>query len=75
MENGFDEPGAVSPLDRDPAVFVSTFRSYEELGLAYGKAALPKAIAEVNTLLAKASTVSAALKTADITLNVPATIP
>ena len=38
-----EEPGAVSPLDRDPAVFVSTFRSYEELGLVYGKTALPKA--------------------------------
>jgi hypothetical protein len=37
-----DEPGAVSPLDREPAVLVSTFRSYEELGRAYGKAALPK---------------------------------
>ncbi len=37
-----EEPGAVSPLDRSPAVMVSTFRSYDELGMAYGKAALPK---------------------------------
>jgi hypothetical protein len=40
---GADEPGAVSPLDRDPGLFISTFRSYEELGQAYGKEALPKA--------------------------------
>jgi hypothetical protein len=33
----------VSPLDRDPAIFISTFKSYEEMGLAYGQAALPKA--------------------------------
>jgi hypothetical protein len=37
-----EEPGAVSPIDRDPGVMVSTFRSYEELGIAYGNAALPK---------------------------------
>jgi hypothetical protein len=37
-----DEPGAISPVDREPALLVSTFRSYEELGRAYGKAALPK---------------------------------
>jgi hypothetical protein len=33
----------VSPLDRDPAIFISTFKSYEEMGLAYGRAASPKA--------------------------------
>jgi transglutaminase-like putative cysteine protease len=37
------EPGAVSPLDSESAVSVSTFRPYEELGLAYGKVAGPKA--------------------------------
>jgi hypothetical protein len=37
-----DEPGAISPLDREPALLVSTFHSYEELGQAYGNAALPK---------------------------------
>jgi hypothetical protein len=37
-----DEPGAVSPLDREPALFVSTFPSYEALGAAYGETALPK---------------------------------
>ena len=37
------EPGAVSPLDYEPAYIVSTFPSYEALGAAYGKAALPKA--------------------------------
>lgn len=30
-----DEPGATSPLDRDPRVFVSSFKDYEELGRAY----------------------------------------
>jgi hypothetical protein len=38
-----EEAGAVSPLDRDPAIFISTFKSYEEMGLAYGRAASPKA--------------------------------
>ena len=37
-----EEPGAVSPFDRDPYMAISTFHSYEELGLAYGKAALPQ---------------------------------
>ena len=37
-----EEPGAVSPFDREPYMAISTFRSYEELGLAYGKAALPQ---------------------------------
>ncbi len=37
-----EEPGAVSPFDRDPYMAISTFRSYAELGVAYGKAALPQ---------------------------------
>src|SRR5262249_25948711 len=38
-----DEAGAVSALDRDPAVLISTYKSYEELGSVYGQSALPKA--------------------------------
>ncbi|MBV9484700.1 MAG: DUF3857 domain-containing protein, partial [Frankiaceae bacterium] len=38
-----EEPKAVSPLDREPMVLISTFKSYEEIGRAYGEAALPKA--------------------------------
>lgn len=38
-----DEVGAVSALDRDPVVLMSTYRSYEELGANYGRKALPKA--------------------------------
>jgi hypothetical protein len=38
-----DESGAVSVLDRDPVVQVSTYRSYEEIGESYGRNALPKA--------------------------------
>jgi Domain of Unknown Function with PDB structure (DUF3857)/Transglutaminase-like superfamily len=47
-----EEPGAVSPFDRDPYMAISTFHSYEELGAAYGKAALPQAkpTPEVRTL-------------------------
>jgi Domain of Unknown Function with PDB structure (DUF3857)/Transglutaminase-like superfamily len=47
-----EEPGAVSPFDRDPYMAISTFHSYEELGLAYGKTALPQAkpTAEVSAL-------------------------
>lgn len=37
-----EEPGAVSPFDREPYVAISTFHSYAELGVAYGKAALPQ---------------------------------
>jgi hypothetical protein len=52
-----EEPGAVSPLDRAPSVMVSTFRSYDELGLAYGKAALPKTqVTPAITSLAEAIT-------------------
>jgi transglutaminase-like putative cysteine protease len=38
-----EESGSVSALDRDPMVVISTYRSYDELGSAYGQAALPKA--------------------------------
>ena len=38
-----EETGAVSALDRDPAVLMSTYNSYEELGSMYGRTALPKA--------------------------------
>jgi hypothetical protein len=39
-----EEAGAVSPIDRDPVLLVSTFSSYKEMGLAYAAAALPKAV-------------------------------
>jgi transglutaminase-like putative cysteine protease len=38
-----DEAGAVSVLDRDPVVLLSTYKSYEEVGASYGRNALPKA--------------------------------
>jgi hypothetical protein len=38
-----DEAGAVSARDREPMLFVSTFRDYEALGNAYWKEAAPKA--------------------------------
>jgi hypothetical protein len=37
-----EEPRAVAAIDRDPALLVSTFNSYEDLGRAYAKAAIPK---------------------------------
>ncbi len=37
------EDGAVAAIDRDPALLISTFKSYAEMGLAYAAAALPKA--------------------------------
>jgi hypothetical protein len=37
------EAGAVAPVDVDPMVLVSTFKSYSELGRAYAAAALAKA--------------------------------
>jgi hypothetical protein len=37
-----EEVRAVAPIDRDPVLQVSTLKSYEEMGLAYGAAALPK---------------------------------
>jgi hypothetical protein len=47
-----EEPGAVSPFDREPYMAISTFRSYAELGVAYGKAAFlqSKSTAEITTL-------------------------
>jgi hypothetical protein len=47
-----EEPGAVSPFDREPYMAISTFHSYAELGVAYGKAALPqsKPTREINAL-------------------------
>jgi len=38
-----EEVRAVAQIDRDPALLVSTFTSYKEMGLAYAAAALPKA--------------------------------
>jgi hypothetical protein len=38
-----EEAGAVSPFDRDAMLLASTFKSYEELGRAFGDAAAPKA--------------------------------
>jgi hypothetical protein len=43
-----EEAGAVSPLDRDPMVVMSTYRSYGELGSAYGQTASPKAAVTPN---------------------------
>jgi hypothetical protein len=37
------EARSVAPIDVDPMLLVSTFKSYTELGRAYGAAALPKA--------------------------------
>jgi hypothetical protein len=47
-----EEPGATSPFDRAPYMAVSTFHSYEELGVAYGKTALPqsKVTSEIRVL-------------------------
>ena len=39
-----EEIRAVAPVDRDPVLLISTFKSYEELGLAYAAAALSKAV-------------------------------
>jgi Domain of Unknown Function with PDB structure (DUF3857)/Transglutaminase-like superfamily len=39
-----EEAGAVAPVDRDPVLLVSTFRSYEEIGFAYAAAAVPKSV-------------------------------
>jgi hypothetical protein len=39
-----EEVRAVAPVDRDPALLVSTFSSYEEMGLAYAAAAFPKSV-------------------------------
>lgn len=47
-----DEPGAVSPFDREPYMALSTFHSYTELGAAYGREALPqsKVTPDINAL-------------------------
>ena len=39
-----EEFRAVAPVDRDPVLLVSTFKSYEEMGLAYAAAALSKSV-------------------------------
>jgi hypothetical protein len=39
-----EEVRAVSPVDRDPALLVSTFKSYEEMGLAYAAVALSRSV-------------------------------
>jgi hypothetical protein len=39
-----EEVRAVAPVDGDPALLVSTFSSYEEMGLAYAAAAFPKSV-------------------------------
>ena len=38
-----EEVASVSPVDREPRFFASTFRTYDELGHAYAALALPKA--------------------------------
>jgi hypothetical protein len=38
-----EEPGAVSPIDRDPGFVVSTYKSYQEWGSAWQAIVLPKA--------------------------------
>jgi hypothetical protein len=40
-----EEARAVAPIDRDPALLVSTFKSYRDMGLAFAAAAFPKAVA------------------------------
>jgi hypothetical protein len=39
-----EEDRAVSPIDRDPALLMSTFHSYEDIGRAYAAAAAAKVI-------------------------------
>jgi Domain of Unknown Function with PDB structure (DUF3857)/Transglutaminase-like superfamily len=39
-----EEARAVSSIDRDPVLLVSTFGSYKEMGLAYATAAFPRAV-------------------------------
>jgi transglutaminase-like putative cysteine protease len=38
-----EDVAALSPIDRAPRLFVSTFKNYDELGRAYAALALPKA--------------------------------
>ena len=40
-----EEAGAVAPIERGPVLLISTFKSYEEIGLAYAAAALSKSVA------------------------------
>ena len=35
------EPGMTSPMDRDPRIFISTFKNYEDQGQAYWQMAAP----------------------------------
>jgi Domain of Unknown Function with PDB structure (DUF3857)/Transglutaminase-like superfamily len=39
-----EEIRAVAPVDRDPVLLISTFKSYQEMGLAYAAAALSKTV-------------------------------
>jgi Domain of Unknown Function with PDB structure (DUF3857)/Transglutaminase-like superfamily len=39
-----EEPGAVSPIDREPLFVVSTFKNYTELGAAYWKEVADKVV-------------------------------
>ena len=43
-----EESGAVSALDRDPVVLMSTYKSYGELVSSYGQTALPKVVVTPN---------------------------
>jgi transglutaminase-like putative cysteine protease len=38
-----DDVAAIAPIDREPRLFVSTFKNYDELGHAYAALATPKA--------------------------------
>jgi transglutaminase-like putative cysteine protease len=38
-----EDIAAVAPVDREPRLFVSTFKNYDELGRAYATLAMPKA--------------------------------
>ncbi len=38
-----EDVGAIAPIDREPRLFVSTFKNYDELGRAYAALAMPKA--------------------------------
>jgi Domain of Unknown Function with PDB structure (DUF3857) len=58
------EARSVSAVDVDPMVFVSTFKSYVEMGRAYGEVAFPKAAVtpEITALaeeITRASTIAA----------------
>jgi transglutaminase-like putative cysteine protease len=38
-----EDVGAIAPIDREPRLFASTFKNYDELGRAYAALAVPKA--------------------------------